>query len=248
MASVETFIDIRNERIIEHVFKGAPTATLSAELDMTAVTGLGVGETALIDVEAVLSLVGTNIDVATEMFVARLSQSRVLVTTSDMVMLSTADAGLTAGIDKLMELADLPGITRVVPVTMRLIFNADDQKAEAALAAPASEVQQVAALGDAGAGSKVFRKCRACHSLDEGKNGAGPSLHGILGRQSAKIEGFNFSKAMRESGITWTAETIAAFVAAPRSYVKGTKMAFAGLKKEEDIANLLAYLAKEATD
>lgn len=127
LATVETFIDIRNERIIEHVFKGTPTASLTAELDMNEVAGLGVGETALIYVEAVLSLAGTSVDLETEMFVARLSQSRVLVTTSDMVMLSTADAGLTAGIDKLMELADLPGITRVAPVTMRLIFIADEE-------------------------------------------------------------------------------------------------------------------------
>ena len=121
LATVDTLIDIRNERIMEHVFKGAPTASLTAEFDMDNVAGLSVGETGVIDVEGVLSLVGTNVDVETEMFVARLSETRVLVTTSDMVMLSTADAGLTTGIDKLMELADLPGITRVAPVTLSLI-------------------------------------------------------------------------------------------------------------------------------
>jgi len=248
LASVDTLIDIRNERIIEHVFKGTPTATLTAEFDMDDVVGLDVGETGVIDVEGVLSLVGTNVDVETEMFVARLSETRVLVTTSDMVMLSTADAGLTAGIDKLMELADLPGITRVAPVTMRLIFDANEQKAEAASAAPATQLQQVAVLGDADAGKKVFRKCMACHSLKEGKNGAGPSLYGIFNASAAQVEGFKYSKAMRESGVVWTAETLAAFAAAPRTFVKGTRMAFAGLKKEEDITNLIAYLAEETAN
>lgn len=248
LTTVETLIDIRNERIMEHVFKGTPTATLTAEFDMNDVAGLGVGETTLIDVEGALSLVGVNVDVATEMFVARLSDTRVLVTTSDMVMLSTADAGLTAGIDKLMELADLPGITRVAPVTMRLIFNSDDQKAGAASVAPAAQVQQVAGLGDAASGKRVFRKCMACHSVEEGKNGAGPSLHGIFDSAAAQVEGFKYSKAMRESGVTWTAETLAEFMAAPRTFIKGTKMAFGGLKKEEDIANVLAYLAEETAD
>lgn len=248
LATVDTLIDIRNERIMEHVFKGTPTATLAANFDMDDIADLAVGDTAVVDVEGILTLVGTSVEVETEMFVARLSDTRVLVTTSDMVMLSTADAGLTAGIDKLMELADLPGITRVAPVTMRLIFNADEQKAEAAPAAPANGVQLVAALGDAKAGKTVFRKCKACHSLKEGKNGAGPSLHGIFGATAAQSNGFKYSKAMTESGITWSPETLAAFVAAPRVFVKGTKMAFAGLKKEDDIANVLAYLAEETAD
>ncbi len=247
LSTVDTLIDIRNERIMEHVFKGTPVAILAATFDMDEIAGLPVGDTAVIDVEGTLTLVGTNVDVETEMFVARLSESRVLVTTSDMVMLSTAEAGLTAGIDKLMELADLPGITRVAPVTMRLIFNADEKKAEAAPAAPAT-VQEIAVLGDAKAGKKVFRKCKACHSVKDGKNGAGPSLHGIFDASAAQVEGFKYSKAMTDSGLIWTTETLTQFIAAPRKFVKGTSMAFPGLKKEDDIANLLAYLAEETAD
>lgn len=123
LASVETNIDIRNERMVEHVFQGSDAvAQLSGSVDMDEVSGLAVGATSVVDFEGQLTLAGTSVDVETEMFVARLGEDRVLVTTSDMVMLSTADLGVSAGIDKLMELAKLPGITRVTPVTVRMVF------------------------------------------------------------------------------------------------------------------------------
>ncbi|MDA8586229.1 cytochrome c family protein [Rhodobacteraceae bacterium] len=248
LTTVETLIDIRNERMKEYVFNGMKTASLDAKIDMSEIAGLSVGDTALVYAEGVLSLVGTEIELETEMFVARLSKTRVLVTTNDMVMLSTADAGLTTGIDKLMELADLPGITRVSPVTFRFIFTADEQKADAASTAPASYVQVAAVSGDPTAGMTVFRKCRACHSLEEGKNGAGPSLHGIFGATAGQVEGFKYSDAMTTSGIIWDTETTAAFVTKPKEYLPGTKMAFAGIRKDEDIANLIAYLTEETAN
>jgi cytochrome c len=100
--------------------------------------------------------------------------------------------------------------------------------------------------GDPAAGEKVFNKCRACHVLDEDKNRVGPYLHGVFGRPAGTAEGFTYSSAMKESGIVWDEETIAEYVADPKGYVPGNRMAFPGLKKEEDITNLLAYL-KEAT-
>jgi cytochrome c len=98
------------------------------------------------------------------------------------------------------------------------------------------------AAGDAAKGEKVFRKCKACHSLEAGKKKMGPTLAGIMGRQAGSVEGFRYSKAMKAADIVWNSETVAAFLAAPRKYVKGTKMAFAGLRKPADIENLLAYL------
>jgi cytochrome c2 len=100
--------------------------------------------------------------------------------------------------------------------------------------------------GDPEAGAKVFNKCKACHVVDEQKNRVGPYLHGIFGREAGTAEGFKYSSAMKDSGIVWTDETIAEYVSDPRAMVPGNRMAFPGLKKQEDITNLLAYLHEEA--
>lgn len=100
---------------------------------------------------------------------------------------------------------------------------------------------------DSAKGAKVFKKCKACHTLNEGgKNKVGPNLHGVFGRAAGEVPGFKYSKAMKASGITWTEETIDAYIKAPRKYIPKNKMAFAGIKKESQRANLIAYL-KEAT-
>ena len=102
------------------------------------------------------------------------------------------------------------------------------------------------AEGDAAKGEKVFKKCKTCHLVDEEKNKIGPHLVGIIGRASGAVDGFKYSDALKEAGITWDEETIAAYIADPKGYIKGNKMAFAGLKKEDQIADVIAYL-KEAT-
>jgi cytochrome c len=99
--------------------------------------------------------------------------------------------------------------------------------------------------GDAAAGQKVFNKCKACHVVDEEKNRVGPHLVHIIGREIAAVDGFKYSKAMAEFGAdgnVWDVPTLSEYLAAPRKLIKGTKMAFAGLKKEEDIANVIAYI------
>lgn len=244
LTSVQTNIDIRNERFGEHVFKGIVSATLSTKIDLAAMDQMVVGATDIIDIEGVLSFLGADIEIEAEMFVARLSETKVLVNTNDMIFLSTEDAGITAGIDKLMELAKLPGITRTSPVTMRLIFDKVEQKAEIEVVAPATTTVLVA--GDVTAGKKVFKKCKSCHSLKEGKTGVGPSLYKIVGADAGATDGFKYSKAMVGSGLVWDTETLSAFLAKPRKVVKGTKMAFGGLKKEADIENLIAYIASKS--
>lgn len=241
LTSVQTNIDIRNERFGEHVFKGATTATLSTMIDMDAMAAMAVGSTEVVDVEAVLSFLGADIEVEAELFVARLTDTSVMVTTNDMIFVGTEDLGITAGVNKLMELAKLPGITRVTPVTLRLMFNMDEQKAEAT-----PSVATAALVGDTTAGKKVFKKCKACHSVKEGKNGVGPSLYKVVGADAASVEGYKYSGAMAGSGLVWDAKTLAAFLAKPRVVVKGTKMGFAGLKKDADIENVIAYIASKS--
>lgn len=102
------------------------------------------------------------------------------------------------------------------------------------------------AEGDAAEGAKVYNKCKACHTLEEGKHKVGPSLHGFFGRAAGVVEGFKYSEAMKNSGITWDDETTAAYLKDPKGYIKGNRMAFVGLKKDADIDNLMAYL-KENT-
>ncbi|MDH3230328.1 MAG: cytochrome c family protein [Alphaproteobacteria bacterium] len=96
--------------------------------------------------------------------------------------------------------------------------------------------------GDADAGKKVFNKCKACHTLAEGKNKVGPSLFGVLGKSAASVQGFKYSKALKESGLTWDEETLEKFLTKPKDLVPGTRMAFAGLKKDDDIENVVAYI------
>lgn len=98
------------------------------------------------------------------------------------------------------------------------------------------------AEGDPALGKAVFTKCAACHSVIEGENKIGPSLHGIVGRPSHSIESFNYSEPMKAYSVTWDAPTLDHYLIDPRGTVTGTRMIFAGLKKDEDRANVIAYL------
>lgn len=101
--------------------------------------------------------------------------------------------------------------------------------------------------GDAEKGEKVFRKCAACHAVGEGaENKVGPELNNILGRGIAAEADFTYSDALTalaEAEGEWTPEKLAAFLEKPRDYAKGTKMSFAGLRKEDERADVIAYLA-----
>ena len=93
-------------------------------------------------------------------------------------------------------------------------------------------------------GSKVFKKCKACHVVDEAKNKAGPHLLNIVGRKAGAAEGYSYSKALEAKaaeGLVWDEANLAAFLEKPKKFLKGTKMAFGGLRKEKDRNAIIAY-------
>ena len=99
---------------------------------------------------------------------------------------------------------------------------------------------------DIKAGQKVFKKCKACHYADREKHKTGPHLVNLIGRTAGSLEAYKkYSKAMKASGIVWDKETLTEYLRAPKKYIKGTKMAFVGLKKDADIENVIAYLMAE---
>ena len=102
--------------------------------------------------------------------------------------------------------------------------------------------QAPAMAADAANGQKVFRQCQACHVADQEQNRLGPHLVGIIGRPAGSVDGFKYSPAMAESRIVWDQTTIADYLADPKQYINGNRMAFAGLRKPEDIADVIAYL------
>lgn len=113
-------------------------------------------------------------------------------------------------------------------------------------AAPAATVNFVSLTGDAAKGEKVFTQCKTCHVAEQGVNRIGPSLWGVVGRPAGSIEGFKYSDANKNSGLTWTDEQLYTYLEAPRKVVPGTTMSFAGLKKPQDRADVIAYLKTKA--
>ena len=99
------------------------------------------------------------------------------------------------------------------------------------------------AMGDVAAGEKIFKKCAACHSIVKGgKNNIGPALYNVVGRQVGSISDYKYSKALSEYNKEWTIEELNGYLIKPAKWIKGTKMAFAGLRKEKDRASVIKYL------
>jgi cytochrome c len=107
-----------------------------------------------------------------------------------------------------------------------------------------------AAAQEAEAGKRVFNQCRACHTVEAGgRNGVGPNLHGILGRKAAAVQGFNYSAPMKkkgEEGHAWTEENFRAYIANPKEAVPGNRMAYPGLRNEQQMNDLIAYLKAQS--
>ena len=106
-----------------------------------------------------------------------------------------------------------------------------------------------ASAQDAAAGEKVFGVCKACHQVGEtAKNNVGPQLNGIIGRKSGTVESYNYSKANKESGITWDEATFREYIKDPKAKIPGTKMIYAGLKDEQKTNDLVAFLKQFDAD
>jgi len=102
---------------------------------------------------------------------------------------------------------------------------------------------------DAAAGEKVFAICKTCHQIGEtAKNAVGPVLNGLIGRKSGSVPGFNYSDANKNSGITWDEATFREYIKDPKAKVPGTKMAFAGIKDEQKVTDLVAFLKQYDAD
>lgn len=110
-------------------------------------------------------------------------------------------------------------------------------------------LRSAAVAQDAAEGEKVFRKCKVCHQIGEnGKNMVGPVLNGVVGRKAGQIEGFNYSDANKNSGLTWDDATLTEYLKDPKAKVPGTKMAFPGLASDSDIKDVIAYLKQFGSD
>lgn len=117
--------------------------------------------------------------------------------------------------------------------------------AAAVLGILASASAASAQSGDAAKGERIFAQCKTCHTIDKGgRNGVGPNLFGFLGRKAGTAEGFKFSEAMTGSGIVWDEAILGEYVKNPKGRIPGNKMAFVGLKRQDQIDDLVAYLQK----
>ncbi len=105
------------------------------------------------------------------------------------------------------------------------------------------------AAGDAAAGEATFRMCKTCHRIGEdARNFVGPELNGVVGRKAGSVPDYNYSDANKNSGLTWDEATLTKYLRSPREVVPGTKMAFPGLQRDQDVADVIAYLKQFGPD
>ena len=114
---------------------------------------------------------------------------------------------------------------------------------EAAEVVEKVDIAAIMALGDVANGEKIFKKCAACHSINKGgKHKIGPALYNVVGRTVGGVDDYKYSKSLASYGKEWTFEELNGFLLKPASYIKGTKMSYAGLRKEKDRASVIKYL------
>ena len=150
---------------------------------------------------------------------------------------------LVIGIGKLsdvifhVEKPEKPGyVVEVDEVETKSVSLETEDKAQVDIAA-------LMAMGDVISGEKIFKKCAACHSINKGgKNNIGPALYNVVGRKVGAIEDYKYSKALAAYDKNWNFEELNGFLIKPAKWIKGTKMAYAGLRKEKDRASVIKYL------
>ena len=132
---------------------------------------------------------------------------------------------------------ETPGYDVEVSQVSSAITNSSEQVEEKI------DIAVIMALGDAASGEKIFKKCAACHSINKGgKNNIGPALYNVVGRKVGKISEYKYSKALAAYDKNWNFEELNGFLLKPSKWIKGTKMAYAGLRKEKDRASVIKYL------
>jgi cytochrome c len=104
------------------------------------------------------------------------------------------------------------------------------------------DFMEMMASAEMSSGEKIFNKCKACHKLEDGANGTGPHLYGVVDRAIGGVDGFGYSDVLASSDEAWTIENLQAFLEDPKGWAPGTKMSFSGLKKADERADLIAYL------
>ena len=151
---------------------------------------------------------------------------------------------LIIGIGKLsnvifhVEKPETPGYSVEVEQANVISSEITSQPAEAKI-----DIAALIAMGDIATGEKVFKKCAACHSIVKGgKNNIGPALYNVVGRDVGAVSDYKYSKALAAYGKAWTFEELNGYLVKPAKWIKGTKMAFAGLRKEKDRASVILYL------
>jgi cytochrome c len=111
------------------------------------------------------------------------------------------------------------------------------------------DLNELLASADFSRGEKIFKKCSSCHNINQGEGAkVGPNLYGVIARKKASALGFAYSEALIAKGGVWSKEEINQFITKPKNYIAGTKMAFAGLKKPQDRADVILYLEKKSTN
>ena len=151
---------------------------------------------------------------------------------------------LVIGIGKLtdiifhVEKPDTPGYVVNVEEAVKVSTQSTSETMEEKI-----DIDALMALGDLATGEKVFKKCAACHSIVKGgKNNIGPALYNVIGRQVGAVSDYKYSKALSNYKKEWTLEELNGYLIKPAKWIKGTKMAFAGLRKEKDRASVILYL------
>ncbi len=156
------------------------------------------------------------------------------------------------GIGKLVDVLFYVEKPKISAYKVEGIDQDPSEKEESAVSEKVAEIVDIKALlamGDLTHGEKVFKKCAACHMIaPDGKNKIGPNLWGVIGRTAGSIDDYNYSKAMKAYAKAWSFEEMNSYLIKPQAYIKGTKMAFAGLRKEKDRASVILYMnSKSAT-